>query len=129
MQNSQTMQPYLKEFCQYTKAKMRTPIYNTMIAIICLLITMPACVKNDLQEIKDDHAKVILAGYACGPACDAMGYVIQSSDSLIYNPGSLPVDFRINNLPVKIAYKRTGNFPATYAGPHYEQIAVLQIMK
>ena len=80
-----------------------------------------------MQEIKDDQAKIIIAGYPCGLASDAIGYVIQTSDGVIFNPQILPADFRVNNLPVKITYKRKGNFPAPYAGPYYEQINILQI--
>ena len=80
-----------------------------------------------MQEIKDDHAKIIMAGFACGLACDAIGYVVQGSDSTLFCPKTLPAAFRVNNLPVKITYKRTGNFPAPYAGPYFEEITILQI--
>ena len=72
-----------------------------------------------MQEIKDDHATIIMAGFACGLACDAVGYVIQTSDSIRFYPKILPAAFVVNNLPVKITYNLTYNFPVPFAGPYF----------
>ena len=98
--------------------------YAQAITLMFLMVLL-SCKKNNLPQIKEDKAKIILIKYACDPACDAIGYIVQIKDSTLYNPGSLPTDFRVNNLPVKIIYNRTGNFPELYAGPYYEQIYIL----
>ncbi len=83
---------------------MDKPFYTQAIIILFLTMIVLLCNKSrlpEVQEIKDDHAKIVTAGFACGPTCDAIGYVVQTSDSIVFNPQILPAGFRVNNLPVK----------------------------
>ncbi|HMO34158.1 MAG TPA: hypothetical protein PKE63_12135 [Lacibacter sp.] len=66
--------------------------------------------------------------YACGPACDAVAFVLEA-DAMLYLPQSpLPESVRVDQLPVRVVFERTGNRAGQWEGPEgLEKVRVLQI--
>lgn len=102
-------------------------IYNLFYSI--LLVSLFGCAKNKIAVIADSNATIIQVRFACGPACDAMCYIIKTSLNELYTPISLREEFRSANLSVKIQFKRTGKFPQPFTAPNHELIEIEKIEK
>lgn len=77
---------------------------------------------------KEQRCTVVLMGYACGLACDALTYIIEiNGQDTYYVPENLPAAFRINGLSIKVRFSRTGRFPAQFQGPNYEIVNIIAI--
>lgn len=104
-------------------------------SFVLLLFLLPAvftnyaCTKNKIVTITDNNATIVQVRFACGLACDATGFVVKTADNQLYSPVKLNAAFRIDQLPVKLRYTRTGKLPADFAAPSYEQIAIEYIEK
>ncbi len=93
------------------------------------IIFVTGCHKNTSNDITTTNATVMQVKFACGPACDALGFIIATEGNKSFTPIGLPLAFRINNLSVKIRFKNTGKLPEPYTAPSYEQIELLQISR
>ncbi len=104
------------------------------VRLTCLLlgvagILATGCSKNNQDVTSTISATVVQVRYACGPACDALGFVIKNTSNELFTPISLGSEFRMNNLPVKIRFKYTGKIPERYTAPGYEMIEIIQISR
>ena len=75
------------------------------------IISIIGCRKNNRNVISTATATIVLVKYACGSACDAIKFVIKTNENELFTPIDLGVDFRTNNLTVKIRYKNTRKLP------------------
>jgi len=99
---------------------------NYLLLVVLIIFAM-GCRKNNRDGITTTNATVMQVKFACGPACDALGFIIKTNANKSFTPIDLGLQFRINNLPVKILYKNTGKLPEPFTAPSYELIEIIQI--
>lgn len=102
-------------------------IYRLLFGGVIILIA--GCTKSTLPDVTDVNATILQVKYACGPACDALAYIVKTAANDQLTPINLSQEFRLNNLPVKISYKNTGKFPGAFTAPNYELIEIIQISR
>ncbi|HEX2535858.1 MAG TPA: hypothetical protein VHK69_19080 [Chitinophagaceae bacterium] len=106
---------------------MKTSPRITAVLLATSLLT--SCSKEPVYIILvREKARVVPVRYSCGPSCDGLVWSIASPDGQFYDPVHLPPDFQAPQLPVAVAYKRTGQrAPASEGGQ--ERIELVEIRR
>jgi hypothetical protein len=102
---------------------------NALLIFIVLLANV-ACKKecDPPVDVLTANATIQRIPYACGPACDAVAWVVVINDTQeSYVPRQLADEFKMYNHPVKITFKKTGEKPGMYQGPQLEYIEITAI--
>lgn len=97
-----------------------------LLLCVFLFITIFSCKKDG--TIAKANATIEYAGYACGPACDAIAFSI-SVNGTDYFPSNLPQNFRVSKLAVVVSFKKTGKSPKQFEGPPLEIVDIINIQK
>jgi len=97
--------------------------------LLILAILAGSCSKSSVYPPAGEEGVVTRLKFACGTSCDATAWALKMGDQRWYEPIDLPDDFRVDDLPVTLTYKKTGLRSAPGEGTGEEKIYVLTIFK
>jgi hypothetical protein len=102
---------------------------NSFLIALLSCLCLAACSKSAEELTNSEAATVYSVKYPCGSACTAQGWVLETASGTIYEPANLPTSFASHELPVTVAFRKTGKRSALYAGTGEELIIIQQIQK
>jgi hypothetical protein len=87
-----------------------------------------ACTKPKEDTITDESSYIVVTKYPCGPSCDGLAWILQTPNGN-YETTNLPDNFKENELPVRVAYSKTGRVAAQWKGTGEELVNIISISK
>ena len=103
---------------------MKKPI----LAILLMSIVLFSCSKNsDEPAVIRETATISSTKVPCGPTCTAEAWLLVAGNNVAYEPINLPESFKVAQLEVTVALKKTGLRSDNVNGTGQEKVEVLDI--
>jgi hypothetical protein len=105
---------------------MKKPI----LAILLLPAILFSCSKDGVEPaVIRETATISSTKVPCGPACTAEAWLLVAGNNISYEPINLPESYKIAQLQVTVALKKTGLRSDNVNGTGQEQVEVLDISR
>jgi hypothetical protein len=102
---------------------------NSCIVVLLAALALSSCSKSAEELLPTEEATIYSVKYACGPACTAQGWILETARGTTYEPTNLPSGFTSHDLSVEVVYQKTGRHSDPFNGTGKELIIIQQIKK
>ena len=102
---------------------------SNCIVVLLAALALTSCSKSAEELAPVEEATIYSVKYPCGPTCTGQGWILQTTTGTTYEPTNLPQGFASHELPVEVAYQKTGKRSAPNSGTGEELIVIMQIKK
>ena len=101
---------------------------TTILLLVLSACLIVSCTKSKEDVISDEHSFVYTTRFACGPTCDGQAWMIKTAygDFEVIN---LPPYYQESELPVKVAFQKTGRTAEPGQGTGVELVNLVSITK
>jgi hypothetical protein len=102
---------------------------NNFVVVLLAALALTSCSKSAEEFSPIEEATIYSVKYPCGPACTGQAWILETASGTTYEPANLHSDFASHELPVEVAYRKTGKRSNPNSGTGEELIIIEQIRK
>ena len=101
---------------------------TTILLLVLSACLTVSCTKSKEDVVSDEHSFVYTIRFTCGPTCDGQAWMIKTAygDFEVIN---LPSPYQESELPVKVAFQRTGRTAEPGQGTGVELVNLVSITR